>query len=116
MINFENRYGNVTVSNEFFADLIGFAASSCFGVASMVPKGMQRIKNFITRKQAVNTGIIVRGNINEINVDLHITVTFGVNINAIAKSIVHKVKYTVQDATGISVNKVTVHVDGMKQT
>ena len=36
------------------------------------------------------------------------------NINAIAKSIVHKVKYTVEETTGITVDKVTVRVDGIK--
>jgi uncharacterized alkaline shock family protein YloU len=37
------------------------------------------------------------------------------NINAIAKSIVHKVKYVVKDTTGIDVKKVTVRVDGIKE-
>ena len=44
----------------------------------------------------------------------HLVVTYGVNINAIAKSIVSKVKYTVEDSTGIVVEKVIVHIDGMK--
>ena len=37
------------------------------------------------------------------------------NINAIAKSIVHKVKYVVKETTGIEVRKVTVKVDGIKE-
>jgi uncharacterized alkaline shock family protein YloU len=37
------------------------------------------------------------------------------NINAIAKSIVHKVKYVVAETTGIEVKKVTVKVDGIKE-
>ena len=49
---------------------------------------------------------------NKLVIDLHIIVSFGVNIPAIVKSIVNKVKYTVEDATGLEVSKVNVFVDG----
>ena len=48
-------------------------------------------------------------------IDLHIAVTYGVNIAAIVKSIVNKVRYTVEEATGLQVAKVNVFVDDMKQ-
>ncbi|MGN0556883.1 MAG: Asp23/Gls24 family envelope stress response protein [Acutalibacteraceae bacterium] len=114
MIHYQTRFGAVTVSDEYFAKLIGNAVNSCYGVSSMVATGKQRLRRFFSKKEYIDTGIAVRGNIDQIDVDLHISVTFGVNINAIAQSIVHKVKYVVEDSTGISVNKVTVHVDGMK--
>ncbi len=114
MIAYETRLGKVTISNTYFAKLIGQATSSCYGVAGMVPKGVQWWRQKLTRKNYVDTGILIGGNIDSICVDLHITVTYGVNINAIAKSIVNKVKYTVEEATGINVEKVIVHIDGMK--
>ena len=110
MINFETRYGKVIIENSFFAEFIGNAVTSCYGVAGMVAKGTQKVRNLISKKQYNDTGIVVTGNIDKINVDLYITVMYGVNINAISKSIVHKVKYTVKEATGIQVNNVTVHV------
>ena len=113
MISYETRLGTITISNEYFAKLIGHAVSSCYGVAGMVAKGTQWWREFFSRREFADKGILVRGNCQSVNVDLHIVVTYGVNINAIAKSIVHKVKYTVEDATGITVDKVTVHIDGM---
>lgn len=113
MINYQTRFGAVTISNEYFAKLIGNAVTSCYGVSSMVATGKQWWRSKLSKKEYIDTGIVVTGNINQIDVDLHITVTFGVNINAIAQSIVHKVRYVVEDSTGISVNNVTVHVDGM---
>ena len=47
-------------------------------------------------------------------VDLHIAVTYGVNISAIVNSIINKVRYTVEEATGLEVAKVNVFVDSMK--
>ena len=113
MINFETRYGKIIIENEFFAEFIGNAVTSCYGVAVMVAKGTQKVRNLISKKQYNDTGIVVTGNIDKINVDLYITVMYGVNINAISNSIVHKVKYSVEEATGIEVNRVTVHIDGM---
>ena len=113
MIKYETSFGTVTISNEYFAKLIGNAVSSCYGVSSMVAKGSQKLRSIVSRREYIDTGIFVKGDINKISVDLHITVTYGVNINAISQSIIHKVKYTVEDATGITVDRVTVHVDVM---
>lgn len=114
MISYETQLGKITVSNSYFAKLIGRAATSCFGVAGMVPTGgMQRIKRLLN-KSRIDEGVVVTGDVNAITIDLHIIVAYGMNINAIAKSITHKVKYTVEEATGIKVNKVTIRVDGVK--
>lgn len=56
----------------------------------------------------------MRGEGDRLIVDLHISVIYGMNISAIAKSIVNKVRYTVEEATGLRVRKVNVFVDGMK--
>ena len=113
MIQYQTRYGTVTVSNEYFAKIIGKTVTSCYGVSSMVATGKQWIRSKFSKKEYIDTGIVVSGNINQINVDLHITVIFGVNINAIAQSVAHKVKYVVEESTGIAVNNVTVDVDDM---
>lgn len=115
MITYETRLGKVEIANEYFARLIGDAVTSCYGVSSMVAtKGKQWLRSKLTNKSYLDTGISVTGNINKINVDLHICVTYGLNLNAICSSISHKVKYVVEQSTGITVNKVTVHVDAMK--
>ena len=114
MISYETRLGKVKVSSEYFAKLVGRAATSCFGVVGMVPYGgLQRIRRLL-KKNKLDTGVVVTGDINSISIDLHIIVSYGMNINAIAKSIMHKVKYTVEEATGIKVDKVTIRVDGVK--
>ena len=116
MISYETMTGTVTLSNEYLAKLIGNAVTSCFGVAGMVPNGnKQRLTSLLLRKETLDKGIIIQGNANVLNVELHFMVTYGMNINAIAKSIVHKVKYTVKEVTGIDVKKVTVMVDGIKE-
>jgi uncharacterized alkaline shock family protein YloU len=116
MISYETRIGKITLSNSYFSKLIGRAVTSCFGVVGMVPHGgKQRFLGLVSKKDRLDTGVLVRGDLNSITVDLHIVVTYGMNINAIAKSIMHKVKYVVYEATGIKVSKVRIRVDGIKE-
>lgn len=115
MVAYETKSGTVSVSNEYFVKLIGNAASSCFGVAGMAPHGKQKFRNIFSKKDYTEKGVRITGNIDKINVDLHIIVAYGMNINAIAKSITHKVKYVITETTGIEVGKVTIRIDGIKE-
>lgn len=115
MIAYETRIGTVNISNSYFSKLIGKAVSSCYGVAGMVAVGKQRLLQIVSNMEYADKGIRIRGNMDSIIVELHIIVTYGMNINAIAKSIINKVKYTVQESTGIEVEKVVVRIDGIKE-
>ena len=116
MIAYETRIGKIHISEGYLQKLIGQAVTSCFGVVGMVPStSRQKLLGLISKKENLNKGIIIRGNADSISIELHIIVSYGMNINAIAQSIVHKVEYTVTEATGITVSKVTVKVDGIKE-
>ena len=113
MIGFENVLGSVEISQEYFANLIGNAASECFGVAGMISSPYQGIKAVVSNKENADKGVRVRTENNKLVVDLHIAVTYGINIAAIVESIIHKVRYTVEESTGLKVAKVNVYVDSM---
>lgn len=116
MITYETRLGKVSISESYLSKLIGHEVTSCFGVVGMVPHtSRQKVLGAITKKELLDTGINVYGNADTVCVELHIVVTYGMNINAIAASITEKVQYIVKEATGITVSKVTVKVDGIKE-
>lgn len=116
MIAYETRIGKITITEEFLSKLIGHEVTSCFGVVGMAPSSnRQKIYGLISKNQALDTGIKVMGDADTINVELHIIVTYGMNINAIAASITEKVKYVVKETTGITVNRVIIKVDGIKE-
>ena len=115
MIRIENHLGTIEISPEYFRYLVGNAASSCYGVAGMVKSGpRQGLRSVVSQRTYADDGIRVRGEGDKLIVDLHISVIYGMNISAIAKSIVNKVRYTVEEATGLRVRKVNVFVDDMK--
>ena len=49
MIGYENTLGTVEISQEYFANLIGMAASECYGVAGMINSTYQGLRYAITK-------------------------------------------------------------------
>lgn len=115
MICYENPNGNIEISHEYFANLIGYAASSCYGVAGMAASSKVEgiAEHFIHDK--LDRGVKVNRVGGKLIIDLHIIVTYGVNLTVIVKSIIKKVRYTVEESTGLKVDCVNVFVDDMKQ-
>lgn len=120
MIKYENPNGYIEITNNYFARLVGNAASSCFGVAEMVSSNpVQSLRSVIKNKVDIdidetNQGVAVKSVNGSLIIDLHIAVSYGVNISAITDSIVNKVRYTVEKATNLKVSKVNVYVDQLK--
>ena len=116
MIAYETRIGAITFSESYLSKLIGHEVTSCFGVVGMTPSNSkQKLLGIFSKDQAIDTGIKVTGDTDNVNVEIHIIVIYGMNINAIAASITEKVRYAVKENTGITVNKVVVKVDGIKE-
>ena len=112
MINLENHLGTISISDSYFANLVGNAASSCFGVVSMSDLSVTGgIISRVKKDDPINRGVRIRTVDGRLVIDMHIIVSYGVNISAIVKSIIHKVRYTVEEATGLDVQKVNVYVD-----
>ena len=58
-------------------------------------------------------GVSVRREPDGLVIELHIIVTYGLNISTVVRSLVEKVRYTIEEVTGMNVKKVDVFVDSM---
>ena len=116
MIAYETRLGKIDITEAYLSKLIGHEVTSCFGVVGMIPSNSrQKVLGMLSKAKRGDTGIRVTGNAETISVELHIVVTYGMNINAIAASITEKVKYAVKEIAGITVDRVTIKIDGIKE-
>ncbi|HWP80741.1 MAG TPA: Asp23/Gls24 family envelope stress response protein [Terriglobales bacterium] len=115
MVKLENSYGEIEISGDVLAEIVGRAANECFGVAGMAPKDVTEGLVSLFRRSAMDKGVRVfpmGGDL--ISIELHIVVVYGLNISAVADSIMQKVKYMVEEQTGLVVHEITVYVDAMK--
>lgn len=116
MIAYDTRLGTVNFSDAYLSKLIGNAVSTCYGVVGMAPGSKkQQFMHLFSKKYYTDKGVIVRGNADSVIIEIHIIVSYGMNINAIAKSIVNKVRFSVTEMTGVKVEKVLVKVDGIQE-
>lgn len=113
MVRLQNHIGKIDISTQYFESLVSDAVVNCFGVAAMSEVGATHGLMNKLLKRNNQKGIRIRYQKSKLTIELHIIVHYGTNISAIVKSIIHKVRYAVEEATGIQVARVNVFVDSM---
>ena len=104
---------DVSFSAEYFSTLVGEATKQCYGVAAMAPRDLtDAVKSMVRRGTDYSEkGVRVTQEEGRLVIELHIAVSYGLNISTAARSISHRVKDEVEQATGLKVSRVIVSVD-----
>ncbi len=114
MIRHENESGSVNVSTGVYTDIVGTAAANCFGVKGMAARSVKDGLFHLLRPESLSKGVLVTFHDDDtISIDLHIIVDNGVNLSAVAASIISEVRYVVTKYTGTKVRAVNVYIDSM---
>ena len=114
MICQNNENGSVCIEPGVYTEIVGTAASNCFGVKGMAARSVKDGVYHLLRKESVGKGVNVEFHEDgSISVDLHIVVDNGVNLNAVGASIISEVRYVVTKCTGTQVRAVNVYIDSM---
>ena len=111
----KNELGNIIINEDIIATVAGYAASENYGIVGMSAKTAgDQLWNLIggdNQKRGVKVSIVGE---DEIDIDLYVSVTYGVSLTAVAQNAIGNVRYRVQDLTGLKVRNVNVHVEGIK--
>ena len=59
-------------------------------------------------------GVVVSVQDNEVVIDLHIVVGYGVRISEVATNVMERVRYTTEKLTGLNVSQVNVNVQSVR--
>ena len=112
MITSRFPLGNVSFTDGYFSTLVGEATKQCYGVAAMAPRDMiDAVKSMVYGSDYPEKGVRVTQQNGRLVIELHIAVSYGLNISTAARSISHRVKDEVEQATGLKVARVVVSVD-----
>ena len=93
MITLQNHVGKISISPNYFTELIGNTVTKCFGVISMNVTGVKETLKAAmpkVKKDAHKRGVRVRFLKDKLLIDLHISLMYGVNMNAVIRSIINK--------------------------
>ena len=114
MVHHKNENGSVNVSTSVYTDIVGTAASNCFGVKGMAARSVTDGVYHLLRKESMSKGVRVEFHEDDtISIDVHIMVDNGVNLTAVGASIISEVRYVVTKCTGTEVRSVNVYIDSM---
>lgn len=109
-----NELGVITIDNEVTARVAGLAATECCGVVGMAVKNVKDGIVQLLKKDSLTKGISITVDDMLVSIALHIIVEYGTNIPAIAETVSSAVKYKVEEATGLTVSKINIFVEGIR--
>lgn len=107
----KGELGMICVRDRAIKTIASHVACSCYGVIGLANKGIK--KSFLSATDALEDAIKVTYS-NGLIINIHIYVSYGMNIQTISQNILETLTYTLNDSFGLKVNKVNVHVDGIR--
>ena len=103
----------IKISNDVVAVIAGVAVSEVQGVAGMAGGFAGGITEVLSGKKNLAKGIKVEATETEAKIDVNIIVEYGSRIPDVAFEIQNRVKKAVESMTGLKVQEVNVHVQGV---
>lgn len=103
----------IKISDDVVAVIAGVAVSEVQGVASMAGGFAGGISEVFSGKKNMAKGIKVDVTENTAKIDVNIIVEYGSRIPDVAFEIQNRVKKAVENMTGLKVEEVNVHVQGV---
>ena len=110
----QTEKGEILISRDVFTNITGAAATNCYGVKAMAVRSKTDGLVHLLRRESMSKGVkVTYHEDSSVSIELHIIVDNGVNLMAISRSIMNRVKYDVSRFTGAEVRSVDVCVDSM---
>lgn len=109
----KNEQEGIQISNDVIAVIAGVAVSEVSGVSGMSGGFAGGISEVLSGKKNLAKGIKVDKTEEKIKIDVNIIVEYGTRIPDVAFEIQNRVKKAVENMTGMKVEEVNVHVQGV---
>ena len=109
-----NELGSIVIDPNVIATYAGSVAVECFGIVGMAIVSMKDGLVHLLKKDSITRGINVSLEDNELTIDFHVIVSYGVSILAVYNNLTDSVKYHVEEFTGIRVKKINMYVEGVR--
>lgn len=105
--------GNIKISVDVISTIAGIAAAEIKGVHGMYSSFANGIAEKFGAKKSEGRGVKAEITENATVIDLYIVVDYGVRIPELAWEIQENVKNNVETMTGMNVEKVNIHIEGV---
>ena len=108
----KNRIGKIHVAPTAIASIASQAVLKSYGVMGMASRNVANdIAGALTRDP--NHGIVVSLDENQVCIDVYVILAYGTRVSSVADSIIDAVRFEVEKAVGVPVERVNVYVQGL---
>lgn len=115
MVGFSKENGYIHYSDEVLAKIVGLSTMECYGVVGMVSKNATEGFWELMRVENLSKGVkLTLTESDKLNIELFVMVEYGTKISVIANNIVQKVRYNVENFTGLKISSITVNVQAVR--
>jgi uncharacterized alkaline shock family protein YloU len=105
--------GGIHISPNAVATIAHQATLESYGVVGLAARNIaDGLVKTITRDPS--RGITVKYNGEDIDIEIHVIIEYGTRISSVAESVANTVRFHVEKALGLKVNRVNVHVAGLR--
>ena len=116
MVGFSNENGNISYSEEVLAKIVGLSTMECYGVVGMVSKSASEGLWELMGIENLSKGVKLQlTDDDRLQIELFIMVEYGTKISVISSNIIQKVRYNVENYTGLKVSSITVNVQAVRE-
>jgi uncharacterized alkaline shock family protein YloU len=105
--------GTIEVAPRAIASLVAHAVTRSYGIVGMAPANLRDSVGQVLRTEDQHRGIEVHISKDAITVDIYVVVAFGVRISEVAQQVISTVSYSLNQALGLPVAAINVHVQGI---
>lgn len=112
--NMITKYGDISIDPSVIAKIAGISAMESYGIVGMASKNAADGLFELLRWDNLSKGIKVIMEDTEVTIELHVILEYGVRISVVAENIIDRVKFNVENMTGIKIDNVNVHVEGIR--
>ena len=110
----DSTLGKIQVSPRAITSIASRAVLSCYGVVGMAAATVRDGIAEILQVENLHRGVDVDVVDGQIIIDLYVVIEYGMRISEVAHNIMQTVKFSVEQALGMPVAQVNVHVQGVR--
>ncbi|MGV7976057.1 MAG: Asp23/Gls24 family envelope stress response protein [Anaerolineaceae bacterium] len=113
MTSQQNPLGRIYILPQAIKSVARHAALQSYGVISLAPANVIEAAGQLLRKNN-SYGVNVTADSEGLYLDINLVIEYGLRIKTVTDSVAEAVKYNVEKTMGIPVNRVNVHVRGLR--
>ncbi len=106
--------GQVNIANDVLADIAGFAALECYGIAGMASPTLREGVGQLLSRDKLRRGVQITSVDDTVSVDLYVVIEHGTNLTEVSHNLTDRVRYVLETMADVKVAAIEVHVQDIK--